>query len=94
MHPAEDRAHRIGQKKQVVIFRFITENAIEEKVIDRATQKLQLDQLVIQQGRSHHNSKGKIHTCKISSDILATSKEALVSMIQYGAENIFKSTDR
>ncbi|KAJ1343391.1 hypothetical protein BSLG_001981, partial [Batrachochytrium salamandrivorans] len=44
---AEDRAHRIGQKKQVVIFRFITENAIEEKVIDRATQKLRLDQLVI-----------------------------------------------
>jgi SWI/SNF-related matrix-associated actin-dependent regulator of chromatin subfamily A member 5 len=50
---AEDRAHRIGQKKQVVIFRFITENAIEEKVIDRATQKLRLDQLVIQEGRKH-----------------------------------------
>ncbi|KAJ3102943.1 hypothetical protein HDU97_000182 [Phlyctochytrium planicorne] len=48
---AEDRAHRIGQTKQVIVFRFITENAIEEKVIDRATQKLRLDQLVIQQGR-------------------------------------------
>jgi SNF2 family DNA or RNA helicase len=54
---AEDRAHRIGQKKQVVVFRFITENAIEEKVIDRATQKLRLDQLVIQQGRNL-NKKG------------------------------------
>lgn len=29
----------------------ILQNAIEEKVIDRATQKLRLDQLVIQQGR-------------------------------------------
>ncbi|KNC98614.1 uncharacterized protein SPPG_06295 [Spizellomyces punctatus DAOM BR117] len=77
---AEDRAHRIGQKKQVVVFRFITENAVEEKVIDRATQKLRLDQLVIQQGRSVQNSK-------------AASKDDLVSMIQHGAQDIFKSTD-
>jgi SWI/SNF-related matrix-associated actin-dependent regulator of chromatin subfamily A member 5 len=35
------------------VFRFITENAIEERVIDRATQKLRLDQLVIQQGRAN-----------------------------------------
>ncbi|KAI8848985.1 SNF2 family N-terminal domain-containing protein [Chytridium lagenaria] len=34
---AEDRAHRIGQTKQ---------NAIEEKVIDRATQKLRLDHTI------------------------------------------------
>ncbi|KAJ3220341.1 hypothetical protein HDU67_000008 [Dinochytrium kinnereticum] len=43
---AEDRAHRIGQTKQVIVFRFITENAIEEKVIDRATQKLRLDHTI------------------------------------------------
>ncbi|KAJ1336566.1 hypothetical protein BSLG_007350 [Batrachochytrium salamandrivorans] len=77
---AEDRAHRIGQKKQVVIFRFITENAIEEKVIDRATQKLRLDQLVIQQGRTVQPVK-------------TSSKDDLVSMIQYGAESIFSSSD-
>jgi SNF2 family DNA or RNA helicase len=56
---AEDRAHRIGQKKQVVVFRFITEDAVEEKVIDRATQKLRLDQLVIQQGRAVQKSSLK-----------------------------------
>jgi len=50
---AMDRAHRIGQTKQVKVFRFITENAIEEKVLERATQKLRLDQLVIQQGRNN-----------------------------------------
>ncbi|KAI9000230.1 member of the imitation-switch class of ATP-dependent chromatin remodeling complex [Gaertneriomyces semiglobifer] len=77
---AEDRAHRIGQKKQVVVFRFITENAVEEKVIDRATQKLRLDQLVIQQGRTAQSNK-------------AASKDELVSMIQHGAQDIFKSTD-
>lgn len=47
---AMDRAHRIGQKKQVYVYRLITENAIEEKIIERAKQKLRLDQLVIQQG--------------------------------------------
>ncbi len=55
---AEDRAHRIGQKKQVRVFRFITENSVEEKIIDKATQKLRLDQLVIQQGRSGSSNKG------------------------------------
>ena len=29
---AMDRAHRIGQKKEVQVFRFCTEHAIEEKV--------------------------------------------------------------
>lgn len=46
-----DRAHRIGQTKQVYVFRFITENSVEERMLERAAQKLRLDQLVIQQGR-------------------------------------------
>ena len=29
---AMDRAHRIGQKKEVQVFRFCTEHSIEEKV--------------------------------------------------------------
>ncbi|KAG6503632.1 hypothetical protein ZIOFF_035949 [Zingiber officinale] len=40
----------IGQKKEVQVFRFCTEFAIEEKVIERAYKKLALDALVIQQG--------------------------------------------
>lgn len=77
---AEDRAHRIGQTKQVIVFRFITENAIEEKVIERATQKLKLDQLVIQQGKASQQSK-------------AASKDELLSMIQYGADSVFRGTE-
>ncbi|ORY26420.1 hypothetical protein BCR33DRAFT_726284 [Rhizoclosmatium globosum] len=81
---AEDRAHRIGQKKQVNVFRFITENAIEEKVIDRATQKLRLDQLVIQQGRAAQAAKAAAQ---------AASKDELIAMIQHGAQAIFQGSD-
>ena len=55
-----DRAHRIGQTKQVFVFRFITEGSVEERMLERAAQKLRLDQLVIQQGRQQ-SSKGEIN---------------------------------
>ncbi|PNS19125.1 ISWI chromatin-remodeling complex ATPase ISW2 [Sphaceloma murrayae] len=74
---AMDRAHRIGQTKQVYVYRFVTENAIEEKVLDRAAQKLRLDQLVIQQGRAQQPAKN------------AASKDELLGMIQHGAEKVF-----
>lgn len=76
---AMDRAHRIGQTKQVVVFRFVTEQAIEEKVLERAAQKLRLDQLVIQQGRAQQAAKA------------AASKDELLTMIQHGAEKVFES---
>ena len=37
---AQDRAHRIGQTKQVRVYRLIAENTFEEKVLARARQKL------------------------------------------------------
>ncbi|ETS81070.1 ISWI chromatin-remodeling complex ATPase ISW2 [Pestalotiopsis fici W106-1] len=76
---AMDRAHRIGQTKQVVVYRFVTENAIEEKVLERAAQKLRLDQLVIQQGRAHPAAKGP------------AGKDELLGMIQHGAQNLFQT---
>jgi SWI/SNF-related matrix-associated actin-dependent regulator of chromatin subfamily A member 5 len=48
---AMDRAHRIGQKKQVRVFRFITEKTVEERIIEKAEMKLRLDSVVIQQVR-------------------------------------------
>ena len=46
----KDRAHRIGQKRQVQVFRFITENTVEDRIVERAEMKLRLDAIVIQQG--------------------------------------------
>jgi SWI/SNF-related matrix-associated actin-dependent regulator of chromatin subfamily A member 5 len=57
---AMDRAHRIGQTKQVYVFRFITEGSVEERMLERAAQKLRLDQLVIQQGRQQQAAKGAL----------------------------------
>lgn len=48
----QDRAHRIGQKKQVHVFRFITESTVEERIVERAEMKLRLDAIVIQQGNT------------------------------------------
>ena len=73
-----DRAHRIGQKKEVQVFRFCVENSIEEKVIEKAYKKLRLDALVIQQGRLTESTEG-------------VNKDDLLTMVRYGAEKVFSS---
>merc|ERR1712147_138902 len=45
---AQARAHRIGQKEQVNVYRFVTKNSVEEEIIERAKKKMVLDHLVIQ----------------------------------------------
>jgi hypothetical protein len=75
---AMDRAHRIGQKKPVRVFRFVTDGTVEEKIIERAEKKLFLDAAVIQQGRlMEQNQK--------------LSQTELMSMVTFGAEKIFNS---
>ncbi|KAF9232388.1 SNF2 family N-terminal domain-containing protein [Melanogaster broomeanus] len=48
---AQDRAHRIGQKKPVLIFRLVTAHTIETKIMQRATEKRKLEALVIAKGK-------------------------------------------
>ena len=57
---AQDRAHRIGQTREVHIYRLITEHTIEENILLKAKQKKNLDILVMDQGKfdaSHHVTK-------------------------------------
>ncbi|XP_065672954.1 lymphoid-specific helicase isoform X3 [Hydra vulgaris] len=44
---AQDRCHRIGQTKPVVIYRFVTANTIDQKIIERAACKRKLEKMVI-----------------------------------------------
>jgi SNF2 family DNA or RNA helicase len=39
---AVDRAHRIGQKKKVFTYKFITRNSVEEKILELQQRKLKL----------------------------------------------------
>ncbi|XP_044747789.1 chromatin-remodeling complex ATPase chain Iswi [Coccinella septempunctata] len=78
---AMDRAHRIGQKKQVRVFRFITENTVEEKIVERAEIKLRLDKLVIQQGRLQDSKAQSLN------------KDEMLNMIRHGANHVFASKD-
>jgi len=48
---AQDRAHRIGQTKEVRIFRLITADTIEEYILEKANHKLHVDEKIIQAGR-------------------------------------------
>ncbi|KAJ6593261.1 SNF2 family N-terminal domain-containing protein [Mycena capillaripes] len=46
----EDRAHRIGQIRDVHIYRFVSQHTVEEAMLRKANQKRSLDDLVIQKG--------------------------------------------
>jgi len=47
---AQDRAHRIGQTREVHIYRLVCADTIEENILKKATQKRQLDWMAIQSG--------------------------------------------
>ena len=48
---SQDRAHRIGQTREVHIFRLITEHTIEENILAKAQLKRNLDILVMDRGK-------------------------------------------
>eukprot|EP00635_Sarcinochrysidales_sp_CCMP3193_P013369 CAMPEP_0118900094 /NCGR_PEP_ID=MMETSP1166-20130328/6361_1 /TAXON_ID=1104430 /ORGANISM="Chrysoreinhardia sp, Strain CCMP3193" /LENGTH=1283 /DNA_ID=CAMNT_0006839229 /DNA_START=441 /DNA_END=4288 /DNA_ORIENTATION=+ len=76
---AMDRCHRIGQTKPVHVYRLVTEHSIEEKVVERAQQKLKLDAVVVQQGRLQEK-QSKVKT------------ETLLHAVRFGADKVFRPT--
>jgi hypothetical protein len=48
---AQDRAHRIGQRSEVSVFRLVTYSPVEEKILSRATEKLNMSELVVEAGQ-------------------------------------------
>uniref|UniRef100_A0AC11C5C9 Helicase, lymphoid specific n=1 Tax=Ovis aries TaxID=9940 RepID=A0AC11C5C9_SHEEP len=44
---AQDRCHRIGQTRPVVVYRLVTANTIDQKIVERAAAKRKLEKLII-----------------------------------------------
>uniref|UniRef100_A0A1B0FRK9 Chromodomain-helicase-DNA-binding protein 1 n=1 Tax=Glossina morsitans morsitans TaxID=37546 RepID=A0A1B0FRK9_GLOMM len=86
---AQARAHRIGQKNQVNIYRLVTARSVEEQIVERAKQKMVLDHLVIQRmdttGRTvlDRGSSGSTNTTPFNKDDLS-------AILKFGAEELFK----
>lgn len=59
---AIDRAHRIGQTRNVVVYRFATRNTVEVKLLESAEAKRRLEKLVIRKGgvRNERAHGGKL----------------------------------
>ncbi|KZF22304.1 putative chromodomain helicase [Xylona heveae TC161] len=51
------RAHRIGQKNPVSIYRLVSKETVEEEVLERARNKLMLEFITIQRGVTDKDSK-------------------------------------
>lgn len=87
---AQSRAHRIGQKNQVNIYRLVTMQSIEEDIVERAKRKMVLDHLVIQSmdstGRTVLKKGG-------SSSTTPFNKEELNAILKFGAEELFNKDE-
>lgn len=56
---AMDRAHRIGQTRPVIVYRFATRGTVEEMLLGKAEGKRRLEKLVIQRGKFRSLVDGK-----------------------------------
>ncbi|XP_051513425.1 chromodomain-helicase-DNA-binding protein 2-like isoform X2 [Myxocyprinus asiaticus] len=88
---AQARAHRIGQKKQVNIYRLVTKGTVEEDIIERAKKKMVLDHLVIQ--RMDTTGRTVLDNSSANSNSNPFNKEELTAILKFGAEDLFKEPE-
>lgn len=72
---AQDRAHRIGQTREVRVLRLITTNSVEEKILAAARFKLNVDEKVIQAGKFDQRSTGAERRQMLEAIIRAENEE-------------------
>ncbi|XP_053972660.1 chromodomain-helicase-DNA-binding protein 1 isoform X3 [Hylaeus volcanicus] len=88
---AQARAHRIGQKNQVNIYRLVTKNSVEEEIVERAKQKMVLDHLVIQ--RMDTTGRTVLDKKNAGTNNNPFNKEDLNAILKFGAEDLFKDEE-
>jgi helicase SWR1 len=70
-----DRAHRIGQTREVHIYRFVSSFTVEENMLKKANQKRLLDRVVIQEGDFTTDFLGKMDWRDLLGDEKAKAQE-------------------
>lgn len=78
------RAHRIGQKNHVSIYRFVSKDTIEEQVLERARKKMILEYAIISLG---------ITDKKVNNSKNDPSSGELSEILKFGASAMFQKTD-
>ncbi|XP_028281494.1 chromodomain-helicase-DNA-binding protein 4a isoform X3 [Parambassis ranga] len=73
---AFSRAHRIGQNRKVMIYRFVTKASVEERITQVAKKKMMLTHLVVRPG--------------LGSKTGSMSKQELDDILKFGTEELFK----
>ncbi|MBW0479826.1 hypothetical protein O181_019541 [Austropuccinia psidii MF-1] len=83
------RAHRIGQKNHVSVYRLVTKDTVEEDVLERAKRKMILEYAIINQMDTSGKHVGKKEASKTDPTF---SKDDLSAILKFGAANLFKSS--
>ena len=84
------RAHRIGQKNTVNIYRLIAKDTVEEQIFERAKAKMVLEHAIIGNLDASGMQKQK-KSAAVSK--LGVDKEELDKILKFGAQNMFKRLD-
>jgi helicase SWR1 len=71
----QDRCHRIGQTRDVHIYRLVSEHTIEANILRKASQKQMLDDVVIQEGEFTTDYFNKLSV----RDVIGTNGEVLAN---------------
>ena len=77
---AMDRAHRLGQTRQVTVYRLLVRGTIEERMRDRAKQKEQVQQVVMEGKTQEKNIK----TIEVGENDSEVTREGSKSISQDG----------
>lgn len=78
------RAHRIGQKNHVMVYRFVSKDTIEEQVLEKARRKMILEYAIISLGITDQNKKSNKNE---------PSTGELSEILKFGASAMFQKKD-